>query len=39
MSREKKNGYKKVSTEKILLVTAILNLVDIVIELIKHIIE
>lgn len=39
MSREKKNGCKKLPTDWILLATAILNLVDIVVEVVKHITE
>lgn len=39
MSRKKKNGRKKLSLEKILLATAILNLIEILMEIIKILIE
>lgn len=39
MSRKKKNGHKKVSNEKILLATVIIQLIQALIELIKSLLE
>lgn len=39
MGKKKKNGHKKHPVEKILLATAILNLIEIVMEIINKLIE